>query len=82
MAADYPESNPFCSSSGSGLNQLDWVKRYIESESSTPFTASFLNASSGEKSQFNSKEITSVVTDPPYYDAIAYADISDFFISG
>lgn len=79
MAADYPESNPFCSSSGSGLNQLDWVKRYIESESSTPFTASFLNASSGEKSQFNSKEITSVVTDPPYYDAIAYADISDFF---
>lgn len=39
----------------------------------------FLNASSGEKSQFNSKEITFVVTDPPYYDAIAYADISDFF---
>lgn len=79
MTADYPESNPFCSSSGSGLNQLDWILRYIESESLTSFTASFLNASSGEKTQFENKEITAVVTDPPYYDAIAYADISDFF---
>ncbi|SEA33575.1 Adenine-specific DNA methylase, contains a Zn-ribbon domain [Xylanibacter ruminicola] len=79
MTADYPESNPFCSSSGSALNQLDWVLRYIESESITPFVASFFNASSGEKNQFGSKEISSVVTDPPYYDAIAYADISDFF---
>ena len=79
MTADYPESNPFCSSSGSGLNQLDWVLRYLDSESSTPFAANFNNASSGEKSQFSPKSITAVVTDPPYYDAIAYADISDFF---
>ena len=79
MTADYPESNPFCSSSGSGLNQLDWVLRYIESESSSPFIASFLNASSGEKTQFDPKSLSAVVTDPPYYDAIAYADISDFF---
>ncbi len=27
----------------------------------------------------NAKSITASVTDPPYYDAIAYADISDFF---
>ena len=37
------------------------------------------NASSGEKEQFKQKELTAVVTDPPYYDAIAYADLSDFF---
>lgn len=37
------------------------------------------NASSGEKSQFDDKELTAVITDPPYYDAIAYADLSDFF---
>lgn len=79
MTADYPESNPFCSSSGSGLNQLDWVLKYIESESIMPFYAKFFNASSGDKLQFEPKTITSVVTDPPYYDAIAYADISDFF---
>ena len=79
MVFDYPESNPFCTSSGSAVNQLEWVTRYIESESESPFAASFANASSGEKNQFAAKTLTAVVTDPPYYDAIAYADISDFF---
>lgn len=79
MTFDYPESNPFCTSSGSAVNQLEWVTRYIESESENPFAASFAHASSGEKSQFAAKTLTAVVTDPPYYDAIAYADISDFF---
>lgn len=79
MKSDYPESNPFCSSSGSAINMLDWILRYIETESSNPFICFFSNASSGDKLQFSSKNLTAVVTDPPYYDAIAYADISDFF---
>lgn len=79
MVFDYPESNPFCNSSGSALNQLEWITRYIESESNSPFAALFANASSGEKGQFAAKTLTAVVTDPPYYDATAYADISDFF---
>jgi adenine-specific DNA methylase len=79
MIFDYPESNMFCSSSGSASNQIDWVERYIESESYTPFSVNFANASSGDKLQFEKKFLSAVVTDPPYYDAIAYADLSDFF---
>lgn len=79
MVFDYPESNPFCSSSGSATNQLEWILRYIESESNSSFCTNLKNASSGERSQFGGKQLTAVVTDPPYYDAIAYADISDFF---
>jgi len=79
MMFDYPESNPFCNSSGSASNQLDWLSRYLESESISCFPASFANSSSGDKMQFDEKSITAVVTDPPYYDAIAYADLSDFF---
>lgn len=79
MVFDYPESNPFCYSSGSALNQLDWILRYLDSESNSQFSAEFANASSGEKSQFMKDEVTAAITDPPYYDAIAYADISDFF---
>ena len=79
MVFDYPESNPFCSSSGSALNNLAWIVDYVLVESDNTFAAHFLNASSGEKNQFKEKQITSVVTDPPYYDAIAYADCSDFF---
>jgi putative DNA methylase len=79
MVFDYIEVNPFCESSGSALNQLDWITRYIESECNSPFSTVLQNASSGEKEQFPEKYITAVITDPPYYDAIAYADLSDFF---
>lgn len=79
MVFDYPESNPFCNSTGSAINQLEWITRYIESESLFEFSTVCNNASSGEKQQFSEKSLTAVVTDPPYYDAIAYADLSDFF---
>lgn len=79
MIFDYPEAHLFGNSMGSVLNQLEWVTRYIESESDYVFGASLNNASSGDKTQFADKSIKAVVTDPPYYDAIAYADLSDFF---
>lgn len=79
MVFDYPESNPFSAVGGGALNQLQWVLRYIESEGNNSFYSLCNNASSGEKNQFNSKYLNAVVTDPPYYDAIAYGDISDFF---
>lgn len=82
MVFDYPESNPFCNSSGSALNQLEWIIRYIESESNSPFAALLANASSGEKGQFAAKTLTAVVTDPPYYDAIGYADCPIYSMFG
>ncbi|CAN5759923.1 hypothetical protein BH20ACI4_BH20ACI4_20860 [soil metagenome] len=66
MVFDYPESNPFCDSTGSALNQLDWLTRYIESECNHPFSTILQNASSGEKEQFPEKYLDAVVTDPPY----------------
>jgi putative DNA methylase len=79
MMYDYPEANLLGKTSGSLNNQLNWIVRYIESENSFPFSVTLNNASSGDKSQFNDKYLTAVITDPPYYDAIAYADLSDFF---
>lgn len=79
MVFDYVETNIFSNSSGCFVNMLEWVTRYIESESNNSFLTIISNSSSGEINQFNQKSLTAVVTDPPYYDAIAYADISDFF---
>lgn len=79
MIFDYPEANLFGLTTGSLNNQLEWLKRYIESESHVPFSSFCNNASSGDKTQFTDKYLTAVVTDPPYYDSIAYADLSDFF---
>jgi len=79
MVFDYPEVSIFAPSTSGPLNQLEWITMYINSESSNPFISICNNATSGEKEQFNEKSITAVITDPPYYDAIAYADLSDFF---
>jgi putative DNA methylase len=79
MIFDYPEMMPFSSSTSSSLNQLDWILRYIKEESSSPFSSYFENSTSGEKSKFKENELDATITDPPYYDAIAYADLSDFF---
>jgi len=78
MIFDYPEMNIFSGLSGASLGQLFFILKFIESETNS-FPVQLKNASSGEKSQFLGKYLTSVITDPPYYDAIAYADISDFF---
>lgn len=79
MIFDYAESNLFCSVTGSALNQVDWITRYVEEESVNPFPVELKNASSGDVHQFTPKFLNASVTDPPYYDAIAYADLSDFF---
>jgi len=79
MIFDFPESNPFCTSSGSAYNHIEWILRYIESESGLPFFTECSHSSSGEISQFPPRSIDATVTDPPYYDAVAYADLSDFF---
>lgn len=79
MVFDYPEVSIFAPSTSGPLNQLEWITMYLNSESSIPFISICNNAASGEKEQFKPKSLTVVVTDPPYYDAIAYADLSDFF---
>jgi adenine-specific DNA methylase len=78
MMFDYPEISPFSDKGGSPRNQLNWILRYCNGENH-PFSCAVQNAASGDKQQFDLKSLDAVVTDPPYYDAIAYADLSDFF---
>lgn len=75
MTWDYAESNPFCESSGSFTNLFD---RMIKSLYNIP------HIGLGEATQFNAEEDCGlrnvmVSTDPPYYDNVPYADLSDFF---
>lgn len=75
MTWDYAEGNPFSSSSGCFGNMLEWVTKAINN-----FPAN-MNA---EVNQYNAQDDCGlrdimVSTDPPYYDNIGYADLSDFF---
>ena len=75
MVWDYAEANPFSNSSGCFDNMLDWVTKCI---------VEFPAQSFGEVSQFDAQSDCGlrnimVSSDPPYYDNIGYADLSDFF---
>ena len=79
MVFDFPEMYPFSSLSGGAYGQLESILNYLNEESPCSFGSLCLHSSSGDKNQFSPKFLTAVITDPPYYDAIAYADLSDFF---
>ena len=75
MVWDYAEANPFSDSAGCFDNMLEWV---FKSASLFPATAN------GDVRQFDAQSDCGlrnimVSTDPPYYDNIGYADLSDFF---
>lgn len=75
MVWDYAEGNVFSNSSGCFDNMVDWVVKCV----------SLLPANGhGEVSQCDAQSDCGlrnimVSTDPPYYDNIGYADLSDFF---
>jgi putative DNA methylase len=76
MTWDFAEGNPFSDSTGNWLGCINWIQQVIASlPANTHGEARQLDATSSIAS-FNSLVIS---TDPPYYDNIGYADLSDFF---
>ncbi|EPR16362.1 hypothetical protein M527_21185, partial [Sphingobium indicum IP26] len=75
MVWDYAEANPFCDSSGNWMAMVDWVWKTI---------ANFAPGAAGTQIQCDAQAApypknVVISSDPPYYDNIAYADLSDFF---
>jgi putative DNA methylase len=79
MAWDFPESNPFSDSSGNFLNALDWVINVIQELSNGFQKSATVNRGTALSLPIESSSYDAVVTDPPYYDNISYAILSDFF---
>ncbi len=78
MTWDYPEANPFIDGSGGLLDGWDLIRRVIVRESCSRIPA---RVTIGDAAGLDlaSRSVDCVVTDPPYFDAIAYADLSDYF---
>ena len=75
MVWDYAESNPFCQSSGSYSNLFErLLKGFGTLGNGRPGTA--FQADVNRQSDSSDRILS---TDPPYYDNIGYADLSDFF---
>jgi putative DNA methylase len=75
---DYSETNPFGDSSGDISQALDWILAVIREVSRTPDRATIERGSACELS-LPDGSMDAVITDPPYYDNVPYADISDYF---
>ncbi len=76
MVWGFAESSPFSDSGGNwAATCMEWVERVIEA---------FVPGNDGHASQEDAQSQVVTVdklvsTDPPYYDNIGYADLSDFF---
>ena len=76
MVWDYTEANPFSSSTGNWSGQVAWVRKAIAAAPAAGFgKVSHQDATS----RLGVVPSPVVCTDPPYYDNISYADLSDFF---
>ena len=75
MTWDFGEGNPFCMSSGTWSPSIEWVRKSLGFLPGTPTGISLQEDAS---TQLISQSRV-VSTDPPYFDNIGYADLSDFF---
>ena len=75
---DYTEVNPLSRSSGNFLGALDWVARFITHALHASQSADIPSVQSASAIRV-SGQYDAIVTDPPYYDAIPYSDLMDFF---
>lgn len=78
MTWDFVEGNPFSASSGNFFGQVEYLASVIDF---SPIDSAFGNAIQNDASSSISNENDKLVvsTDPPYYDNIGYADLSDYF---
>lgn len=75
MTWDYSETNPFSDSAGNALSAIDWIQETLWN---LPASSVAVARQSDAQTQSVSKDKI-ISTDPPYYDNIGYADLSDFF---
>ena len=76
MTWDFPEVNPFSGAAGDPGNITDSIAKTI-SQLGRWSSGFAVNADARRPESLTDKAIYS--TDPPYYDNIGYADLSDFF---
>jgi len=74
MVWDYAEGNPFSNSTGNWSAHLNWICKVIKR---------LPGRGLGFANQADAIQVSKLgavlSTDPPYYDNVPYADISDFF---
>jgi putative DNA methylase len=78
MAWDFTEVNPFGGATGNITGALTWILEALQTLVDSGHSA-YVSRTSATKLLLEDAILDAVITDPPYYDNVSYADLSDFF---
>ena len=84
MIWDYAEVNVFSTSTQNWMAQVDWVVKAVQAlpsdgQNGVAFQADAASFAEGVHGWQQPHSALVISTDPPYYDNVGYADLSDFF---
>jgi adenine-specific DNA methylase len=79
MVWDFCEANPFSAWSGGLENAVEWVMRAIDMARISLPRAASVHLGDACVLPLPDQSVNTWFTDPPYYDSVPYADLSDFF---
>ena len=80
MVWDYSETNPFGGASGDARLQLNYIVEVLEhTVAAADRNPAQVIRGTAQRLPLDDGSVDAVITDPPYYDNISYADLSDFF---
>jgi adenine-specific DNA methylase len=79
MVWDYCETVPLSNSTGSLLGSVDWICRVCEALASVSLSKGHAEQASAAAHPLPDDSASILFTDPPYYDAVPYANLADFF---
>jgi putative DNA methylase len=77
MIWDFAEGNPFSDSTGNFNALLDFVIKFLKAATTTTSVRGIATLQDAAVQTISANKVVS--TDPPYYDNVPYADLSDFF---
>jgi putative DNA methylase len=77
MVWDFAEANPMSDSTGNFNGAIDWVVKVLENALPNSLAQVTQHDATAPHPHDTTPKLIS--TDPPYYDSVPYADLSDFF---
>lgn len=79
MILDFAEANPLGGSGGDWGGQINWIVRSVRHLVASNLGAGTAERSAAQVSLLPDDVASAVITDPPYYSAFGYSDLSEFF---
>ena len=79
MVWDFAESCPLADTTGGFIQAVEWIARVVEHTAAATAAAPAPRVELRSATEARTDRFDLVCTDPPYYDAIPYSDLMDFF---